>query len=344
MAACGPHGSAYVTFPDGPEHYREAAWDATLKQLFHAAVTHAEDRIRWYDVKAAERSRVAKGIRLWSLIFFALGTIAPILLTFFVRLKEVAGAGGAAATLAVGAAKFPLTEAGYVLLAFAGALVIFDQFFDASGSWMRFRQSQARLEVLLAELRFAWAGLLAKSGGGGVDREQAAKFVDLLREFVTKVELLAEQETNEWARRFNQRIESFDRNPNLKVSLDSGQGTPPPADAAAPKPKPDGAAGTTGTTGAGSNAPPTDTPMKSVVRLRVVVEDANGLDEGSLQMLVDDAPVSIQPHGMIELPLEVGRLQTVVATGRLQGRAVTGQVEVTPTVDDEGRALAIELA
>jgi hypothetical protein len=93
--------------------------------------------------------------------------------------------------------------------------------FDASGSWIRFRQSQARLQVLLAEFRFAWAGLMTMCRGICCDRAQAVEFVTLLREFVSKVELLAEEETKEWARRFHERIDAYDRNPNLKVSLDS---------------------------------------------------------------------------------------------------------------------------
>src|SRR5262249_38506690 len=95
------------------------------------------------------------------------------------------------------------------------------QFFDASGSWIRFRQSQARLQVLLAEFRFAWAELMTTCGGICSDRAQAVECVTLLRNFVSKVELLAEEETKEWARRFHERIDAYDRNPNLKISLDT---------------------------------------------------------------------------------------------------------------------------
>jgi hypothetical protein len=115
--------------------------------------------------------------------------------------------------------KIPLAEIGYILLALAGALIVFDQFFDSSGSWIRFRQAQARLEVLLAELRFAWAERIAECGGN-LDPRATTDLVKLLRAFVTQIELLAEAETKEWAQRFSQRINTYDRNPNLRVALE----------------------------------------------------------------------------------------------------------------------------
>ena len=217
-----PHGGAYESFPDGPEAYREATADATLRRLFQAAVTHAQDRIDWYDDKAGELKAPSRRIRRLSLIFFSIGTLAPIIAGALVKLADLFGMNvkePANWNWWDYAAHLPLAEIGYILLGIAGAAVIFDQFFDYSGSWMRFRQSQARLEVLLADLRFAWAELLAKSGGVVVDRPTAAGFVALLREFVTKIEQLAEAETKDWAEQFRARVAAFDSNPNLKIRL-----------------------------------------------------------------------------------------------------------------------------
>jgi hypothetical protein len=142
-----------------------------------------------------------------------------------------------------------LAETGYVLLALAGALIIFDQFFDASGSWIRFRQAQARLEVLLAELRFAWAERMVECGGN-LDSKVTTDLVRLLRAFVTQIELLAEAETKEWAQRLSQRINAYDRNPNLRVALERDESAlTPRRDQPSPggvgnTSKPDQAAGT----------------------------------------------------------------------------------------------------
>jgi hypothetical protein len=216
-----PHSAAYDNFPHSPSAFRDQA-DQTLERLFATATLHAQSRIDWYDEKASNKSRMAKNIRALSLILFASWTLAPIIVTLLFKFAELFGFDQKPRTEWLWfnyLFKIPLAEIGYVLLALAGALVIFDQFFDASGSWIRFRQAQARLEVLLAELRFVWAERIAACGGN-IQPAIAADLVKLLREFVTQVELLAEAETKEWAQHFSQRINAYDRNPNLRVALE----------------------------------------------------------------------------------------------------------------------------
>jgi hypothetical protein len=202
------HSGAYDSFPEAPEAYRDPQWEATQKALFETAVAHAEDRIIWYSRKADYFAKLARRLRVGSLALFALGTLAPIVATLLLRLAALWGQSDQAA-------HWPLAEAGYVLLALAGALVIFDQFFGISSSWMRFRQSQARLEVILADLRFSWAGLMSKQAAS-TDSASRTECINVLREFVIKVELIAEAETREWASNFRSQIESFDRSTDLR--------------------------------------------------------------------------------------------------------------------------------
>ncbi len=203
------HAGAYSSFPDEPEAYRDAAWDKTQKALFETAVIHAEDRISWYDRKAGLFAQRARWLRLTSLGLFALGTLAPIAAPLLERIAAWPSGTNTAV-------HWPVAEVGYVLLALAGAIVIFDQFFGVSSSWIRFRQSQARLEVLLAEMRFSWAALMVAERAHE-DRALCTACITLLREFVVKVELLAEAETKEWAASFRSQIESFDTNPQLRI-------------------------------------------------------------------------------------------------------------------------------
>jgi cell division protein FtsB len=205
-----PHGGAYAVFPNSPEGYRSEAWDETAKPLFEVAVSHAQARVTWYDHAAGRYAKNARRIRRGSLMLFTLGTLAPIVAILLVHLVPFLG------NRTEEIAQLPLTEVGYVLLALAGALVIFDQFFGYSSSWIRFRQSQARLEVMLADLRFSWAGLMSKLGTNGELAHRTECSV-LLHDFVVAVEQLAEAETREWATNFRSQIDTFDRNPDLKV-------------------------------------------------------------------------------------------------------------------------------
>ena len=64
-------GGTYDGFPDGPEAYGKDGIDAALQKLFQAAVRHAEWRLEWYDRKAGEKGKVARGLRWCALILFA---------------------------------------------------------------------------------------------------------------------------------------------------------------------------------------------------------------------------------------------------------------------------------
>lgn len=337
------HGGAYDGFPDGPESYREATADATLRQLFQAAVRHAQDRIDWYDTKAGRLKGPSQWIRWLSLVFFALGTLAPLVAGVLVKLAALYGGSGEDVAQWNSwdyAANLPLADIGYVLLGIAGAFVIFDQFFDYSGSWMRFRQSQARLEVLLADLRFGWAELLAKCGGVVSDRPTAVGFVALLREFITKIEQLAEAETKEWAEQFRARVAAFDSNPNLKVRLPGDKADGAATDTTTAKT----ATSTSGPAGGNGSAAPTAPAGAPTVRVRLAIEGTDGVDPGSLRLLLNEVALPVPDDFLLEVPLEVGLVHRFVAAATRAGQAVGARLEITPTPEDEGRPLALELA
>ncbi|CAB3801362.1 SLATT domain-containing protein [Paraburkholderia fynbosensis] len=344
------HGGAYRQFPTRPDQYRGSAWDATLGQLFSTAVTHATDRINWYDAKATERAAVAKRIRFMSLLLFALGTLAPILLTFLIKIAAVGKTPNTPSTWLDMIAALPLAEIGYVLLAVAGALVVFDQFFDASGSWIRFRQSQARLEVLLADFRFSWAQAMAQAQGSLIGKERPPSFTAILRDFVIKVEWLAEDETKQWAKRFSQMIDTFDRNPNLKVSLG---GSPGAQAGAGPEADADDAGGRAGTTNGGYSAaatsqrspPPAahEDERVATVNVRLAIDGIDTLDEGSLRLEVDGTQIDVAGDGFVELQLAPGMDHAIVATGQRAQKAVRAQLQENVTIEDEDKPLTIML-
>jgi hypothetical protein len=325
------HSQAYKNFPASPTAYRAATSDETLKILFEAAVVHAEDRIAWYERKSGEQSVVAKSLRLWAIIFFSLGTMAPIVLSIFVKLAASNDANQSAAV-----ASWPFAEIGYVLLAVAGALVVFDQFFDASASWMRFRQAQARLEVLLADFRFSWARLLASQNGAIVDGPAAGTAVNLLRTFVVQIEITAEAETKEWAEQFRARIDSFDRNPDLRISHGSSaiKNTeteyPLPSDLVSP-----GSSQTNTATTPEANAKP------DIVTIRLAIDDINEIQTPILT--INDSATFVPADGQIELPLEAGHIHRIAATGFRAGKQVRASLELTPTIEDEGKPVTLQL-
>jgi hypothetical protein len=115
-----PHNGAYEKFPDGPDAYRQGGVDAALQRLFQAAVGHARSRLEWYDGKAGSKGKLARRLRGCALLLFAVGTLAPILLTLLYQLAKAFGSGKADQLAVVDViARVPLAELGFVSLGLA---------------------------------------------------------------------------------------------------------------------------------------------------------------------------------------------------------------------------------
>lgn len=152
----------FKDFPIKPSDYGDAGIEDSLVKLYEAAISHADRRIKWYDDKADAARWVSRRLRSGSLIFFALGTIAPIASNIFAGIaatiiQHVTGAPDLTGPME----RVSVSDVGYIFLALAGGLVVFDQFFEYTASWTRYRQSQARLERLRADLRYTWASRMA---------------------------------------------------------------------------------------------------------------------------------------------------------------------------------------
>ena len=170
--------------------------DATLAELFRAAVAHASSRIKWYGRNAQTKAATARACARWCADPVRRRHDRADLGGLSVPDHQTFGTGAEPKTrsrTSCPAADWP--ELGYLLLAAAGALIIFDQFFELVGLMDPLSAVGGSLQVLLAEFRFAWAGLMAKCGGTVSDGTQVAAFTTLARDFVTKVEILAEEET-----------------------------------------------------------------------------------------------------------------------------------------------------
>jgi hypothetical protein len=138
-------------------------------------------------------------------------------------------------------------------------------------------------------------------------------FASLLRNFVSKVELLAEEETKEWARRFHERMDAFDRNPNLKIRLDAARDDGTAArstDTATIGLGSDGTIAGHSTDGQATVSASTTWPS---VNIRLAIEDAETFDADSLRLTVNEKFVPVSAQGLIELPLEVGLAHRLIA-------------------------------
>ena len=185
-----------------------------LWRLFETAHVRTQARIVDYAERAEANGAVARRLRLAALSMFILGASAPVLASLMEGLRDGWAIGPAQKILEnlwETPATFPGTAIGYVLLALAGGLVLFDQRFGASRSWRRDRQAQARLEALAVSLRYAWAARLAKSEGAISHAATVKDLADLILTHVTAIEALSEAETGAWVEQVRTRLAAFDR-------------------------------------------------------------------------------------------------------------------------------------
>ena len=197
-------------FPDEPAAFEE------LWRLFETAHVRTQAHIVDYAERAEANGAVARRLRLAALSMFILGASAPVLASLTEGLRDGWAIGPAQKILEnlwEIPATFPGMAIGYVLLALAGGLVLFDQRFGASRSWMRDRQAQARLEALAVGSRYAWAARLAKSEGAISHAATIKDLTDLILTHVAAIEALGEAETGEWGEQFRTRLDFFARNP-----------------------------------------------------------------------------------------------------------------------------------
>jgi hypothetical protein len=230
----------------------------------------------------------------------------------------------------------PITDVGLLLLATAGALIIYDQFFDSSGSWMRFRLAEARLRVMLADFRFGWAELMAKVRGDPWAGVTIGDFTKLLRDFVRGVEELAEAETREWAEKFRANIESFDRNPSLRLGREAGRDRSAAADDNKMELQ-------------RSHVPPGEI-LKEVapgsrvlpVKVGLEIERRETLDPDSLIVTLNGEAVDIPPKGPIEVTLQPDKEHTITAEAKRNGQAVRDTRTLRLRREDEESVIKLD--
>jgi hypothetical protein len=148
-------------------------------------------------------------------------------------------------------------------------------------------------------------------------------------------------------------IDTFDRNPNLKVSLagstgtDTGSNAGQNADAAPASGSSTDAARSAGaqtSAGAANSVSMTNPPNNvAAVNVRLAVDGVSTLDPGSLGLFVDDVKIDVPADGFVELTLDPGQDHAVVATARRGGQVVRAELHEKVTIDDEDKALSLQL-
>ena len=191
----------------GPLEVHKLKWDPadevqkSLGVLFQNVERHASSSIDWYRKKKTRKARLSSTLRLFAIVWTTLGGLTPILGSIGVRQITIPGA----------SVPVELGNLGYLFLGFAAACIGLDKYFGFSSGWMRYITTMMTLERRLSEFRYDWAMMLAKLGKNIPTTDQIQLMIQRLKDFLTSVDTLVEQETQAWISEFKTNLAEVEK-------------------------------------------------------------------------------------------------------------------------------------
>lgn len=158
---------------------------AELKELYLSVMGKGRDAMAWYARNMEGKKKWGQRLRLLAILLTALAGITPMIVQLLPHEEAYQ--------------RWSLLAS---LFAVMGATSVgLDNYLGASSGWMRYVSAYQELNSRLEALQFGWARLALASSG--VPREQRlSALMDLLQGFITSVNEIVRQETQEWMAEF----------------------------------------------------------------------------------------------------------------------------------------------
>jgi len=173
-----------------------------LRQLVENVKSRARACRDWYNENAFKQGKNSRRLRWLSVLMVVLGGLCPLI-------PEALG----------GEALQPI---GYLLLAAAAGLVVFDRAFGCSSAWMRYRMAHMCIDKELSLYDNASATLLAgASGTNNGAKSNVRILVASTHTFLTSIEDIVVQETESWLAEFKAEHASFQQQYGNRKAPDS---------------------------------------------------------------------------------------------------------------------------
>lgn len=177
----------------------------SLNRVRRHALDFCDMMLTWYRFEKRCKSYLGKSLRFMALILSGMSGLIPILSDLVV--KQIAEF----APNRFDPGHIPTISAGWatVALALAALMIAMDRFFGISTGWIRYEQAIQKLSHRRCAFDFSWEEVM-------ISREQNLRLIDiqlaisLCRDFLSEVNRIVAEETNQWAGEFNRRISDLD--------------------------------------------------------------------------------------------------------------------------------------
>jgi hypothetical protein len=179
------------------EHRRQS-----LDVVFKRAEDHALNAIDWYLHAKRSKKNCAQFLRIGMIGSSAIAGLLPLLSQIFQN--QLSSLSPAWTTVALG---------------IAGVLMAIDKFFGCSNAWMRFIAAEHRIRQALHEFQMDYDIEQSKWMDNLPSSEQAQAMLSRCKAFISQVDTLILQETNEWLVEFQNAIKQKDEPAQAKPIL-----------------------------------------------------------------------------------------------------------------------------
>ena len=172
----------------------ELHWDddhrrQSLNIVYKRAEDHALSAINWYLLAKRSKKNCAQSLRIGMIGSSAIAGLLPLLSQIYQQ--QLSSLSPAWTTIALG---------------LAGVLMAVDKYFGCSTAWMRYIATEHRIRQSLHEFQMDYDMEQSKWTDNLPDSEQAQTMLGICKQFISNVDTIILQETNEWLVEFQNAV------------------------------------------------------------------------------------------------------------------------------------------
>lgn len=160
----------------------------TLISIKKYIIESAESELYWYSCARFKNGFFTRSLRFIALILFGTGLVIPLL------------------KLEIKVIGLEINALGYLCLAIAGLILLFDKYFGVSSGFVRFYVAEEDIKKSINYFELAWEIEMAKSENSNYTTESVINTLDTARILQLDISNIIQAETKAWASEFQSQI------------------------------------------------------------------------------------------------------------------------------------------
>ena len=154
----------------------------------------AQSAIDWYYRKKRTKALASRWLRLTAIILATIGGLIPLVISLPIVNKEWA-----------------LEKWGYAVFGAAAGCIALDKFFGFSTGWVRYISTAQSIQNELYKFQLDWARAMSRLAGAVPNSAQIEEFLQLAKDFSSRVMQEVTQETQQWIVEFQSSLADLEK-------------------------------------------------------------------------------------------------------------------------------------